>query len=185
MKAGSLRDLLTAESAWNDLTSGTSNDLNAIDFVNINTGFVTGESSIILKTTNAGLNWVEKFNDVYDLYALQFPDNNTGYAIGERLYKTLNSGENWTEITSYPVNSYISSIYFLSTSEGFTATDEGEIIRTTNGGTSWGIVNPDGVLSLNSITFPTSSTGYATGEGFDAEIDKRRLELDGPFRRNT
>lgn len=35
-----------------------------VDFVNQNTGWVTGNNSVILKTTNGGLNW---FNQPIDL----------------------------------------------------------------------------------------------------------------------
>lgn len=48
---------LSAQSGWNTLTSGTTTDLHAIHFANVDTGFAAGASGTVLKTTNAGASW--------------------------------------------------------------------------------------------------------------------------------
>src|SRR3990172_3665304 len=43
--------------SWNELTSGTTNNLMRVTFLNENTGMAVGFKRTILKTTNSGLSW--------------------------------------------------------------------------------------------------------------------------------
>lgn len=82
---------------------------NAVHFLNSQTGFISGFSGLIYKTTNSGANWYNCFIDTaYCQYLYLFPknkfyfvNNNTGYICGGQIdiqgmiWKTTNSGANW------------------------------------------------------------------------------------------
>ena len=95
-------------------TSITGENFRGIQFINNNTGFIVGGlnggGSLIWKTTNSGFNWftitTPNPNATY-FSAPFFLDENTGWVISNyvnshmgvhcKLYKTTNSGINWTE----------------------------------------------------------------------------------------
>jgi photosystem II stability/assembly factor-like uncharacterized protein len=74
-----------------------------ISFLSRNTGYVSFNSHIpqnlILKTTNGGVNWVEKpFITNYYQEGIGFINENTGWVGGSiKTYKTTNGGNNWVE----------------------------------------------------------------------------------------
>ena len=42
---------------WTAQTSGTTNFIASVFFVNTDTGYVSADGGVILKTTNGGVNW--------------------------------------------------------------------------------------------------------------------------------
>ena len=70
---------IQSQPVWNPLNSGTCCPLNSIDFVDANTGYVTGIDTI-LKTTNAGLSWYKQIigtNNIH-FYDISFYNSSTG-----------------------------------------------------------------------------------------------------------
>lgn len=78
-------------------------------------------------------------DDVF--YSIYFVDTNIGYVCGSggRLYKTINAGSSWSEISlsSSFRNIVFKSIHFIDKSTGFIVGTKGTILKTTNGGVSW------------------------------------------------
>ncbi len=82
---------------------------NAIHFIDSLTGYISGYSGLIYKTTNGGSNWFNCFIDTaYCQYLYLFPKNkfyflneNTGYVCGGQIdiqgmiWRTTNAGANW------------------------------------------------------------------------------------------
>ena len=71
----------------------------------------------------------------------------------------------WVKVTSFPTIFY-NEVYFATAQLGFITSFSGTIYRTTNGGDSWATVTlPDANVSSNrDISFPTSTTGFISGE---------------------
>lgn len=85
--------LVQSQTGWVQQISGTGYNLNSVFFLDTNTGYVVGDTTIatlrfhiILKTTNAGLSWINQTNpfpnNQYALKSVFFLDANTGYACG-------------------------------------------------------------------------------------------------------
>lgn len=126
-----------------------------------------------------------KFNSVF------FRNQNTGFIAGGKMtepyngviYKTINGGNLWYEVSPSSADIDFRSIHFPSNEIGYAVGgyeygSSGVIYKTSNGGETWiqqGIVNKD----LNSIHFWDTQIGYAVGE--DGIIlnnqRKRYLEL--------
>lgn len=144
-------------------TVGTNTQqFNGLSFINGNTGWATMSRSI-LKTTNNGINWVTQFTHSTTLLSIDMCDENTGYACGYSgsLFKTTNGGVNWIQKPSQiPYN--LTRIDFVNINSGFAVsgggfTAPGCAMKTTNGGTSWQIVNPGGSQLFNIKVFHQDS----------------------------
>jgi photosystem II stability/assembly factor-like uncharacterized protein len=78
----------------------------AADFVDNNTGWITGSGSILIKTSDGGINWSRQSIPTIHGQAIDFVDENVGFVAGHmnqnfdypRLYKTLEGGGSWTSI---------------------------------------------------------------------------------------
>ena len=82
---------------WFQQVSGTTANLNSVYFINDSTGFAVGDSGVILKTNNGGLNWLSlNIGTSIYLYSVFFTDQNTGYTAGPSLFKTTDAGTTWS-----------------------------------------------------------------------------------------
>jgi photosystem II stability/assembly factor-like uncharacterized protein len=162
---------------WSINTYIANGHLTSVYFLDINTGYICGDSSVstgnlyfIIKTTNGGDSWSRlyqtsntSFNSIY------FYDLNFGYTttwIG--ILRTSNGGVNWSQIL---INVYpVTSIFFPTSDTGYltlgtVVLDVGYIYKSTNSGLNWSNVNTTSI-PLNSVYFLNSSTGYAAGGDF-------------------
>ena len=159
---------IKSQPVWNPLNSGTCCPLYSIDFVDANTGYVSGKDTI-LKTTNAGLSWNKQItgtNNVH-LYDISFSNSSTGYATGTNgtVIKTINSGANWFyQVNGLDNNNYY-TLFLVNASELYIGGDFGKIYKSINGGNSWTLLNTGTTESILSIYFVNGNKGYASGTG--------------------
>jgi len=156
-------------SQWIQQTSPVASGLYDMQFIDINTGWITGTNSVILKTTNGGANWVQQTSPIpsLELNAIQMLDVNTGYIAGwsNTIFKTTNSGINWWQLPGpFTVNGSLNDIFFINPNTGWTCAFQSVIWRTTNGGVSWDSLNSGGAGPLRNIQFLNSQTGWVAGD---------------------
>jgi len=164
---------------WSRVDTSLSYRRKGLFFISEQTGFCIGYSGPgahyypkSRRTYDAGQSWdftgwVGSTGDWYPLTCLHFPNNQTGYiaapfpGLGFALSKTTDSGNSFVlQYFNYDAGN---SIFFTSAITGYTV--GARIVGTTNGGTSWNIL--DSSLNhgiLYSIFFPNSTTGFTTGE---------------------
>ena len=117
-------------------TDSTAGGYNAMQFTDINNGWIVGDSGKILKTTDGGGNWTQVTNTGIDPNSRSkcvfFLDGNTGWIgtndgiINENpqrvILRTTNGGASWTK--QYPPSSYgIFSIFFWNANNGWFTAD--------------------------------------------------------------
>ncbi|MFC2084886.1 YCF48-related protein [Bacteroidota bacterium] len=153
----------------------TTYDLNDIQFVNNDTGWVVGEFSyshdgglryagIILKTENGGVNWSEPKilgSGSYGISSVNFINEDVGYVSGANgLYKSMDGGSNWNPL----MTGYLSDVFFHNVDTGFVAErmGSGKLYKTTDGGQSWYHVS-DQNNSIESVYFLDELSGWAVG----------------------
>jgi photosystem II stability/assembly factor-like uncharacterized protein len=151
--------------SWTTLFN-SSNLLWDVLFLNSNTGFICGNANYFAKTTNAGINWVQKIINTNsgEFYQVAFPDSLTAYLVGShnKIYKSTNSGENWIQQNAI-ASAYFRDVYFLNVLTGFAVGSSGVIVKTTNGGDNW-IQKTSNVNSyLFSVQFTQMGTGWVAG----------------------
>ncbi|HNR18812.1 MAG TPA: T9SS type A sorting domain-containing protein [Bacteroidia bacterium] len=170
--------LTTAQTAWYQITSGTQKKLNTINFPSASVGYIGGNDSLLLKTTNGGFSWtplnysgVTFFPGGEHILNLQFLRDDVGYmTVGpySGTYKTIDGGNNWIQLPM-PLNQcYNQGLYFFNQNDGFIGGSgcfQGEIIGRINGG-AWAstTLNAATLLPANLIVdfdFYNSSLGLA------------------------
>ena len=135
---------------------------NSIFFSDLNTGYLSGWNTGLLKTTNGGLNWDHLFNlNIADVY---FINNDTGWITGDGLInKTTDGGYNWsTQIMNDDTTRM--SIYFNGYDTGFVVGENGLIQKTTNSGLNWIYQTSSANVLLRDVFFYDNNTGWIVGD---------------------
>ena len=141
-----------------------------IRFINAETGFIGGSFLTILRTTDGGNNWylVDSTSTIYSwqcINDIEFINETTGFAVGDftTIKKTVDGGGTWTNIEAG--NDFnLSRIEFCTETTGFiTGYSDEYILKTTDGGNNWQIIDyPTGLenFSIDEIQFVNETTGF-------------------------
>jgi photosystem II stability/assembly factor-like uncharacterized protein len=155
---------------WKGQSSGTTNSLNGIYFLDANTGWAVGDAGTIVQTSDGGTSWSKRSVLTFEnLLAVCFTSSTNGVTGGTNgiLIHSTNGGVSWGA-TNLRNNATIRSINFLDANIGLAVGDSDLITKTTDGGTTWrlirksapGTINPP---RLNSVKFADASTAWAVG----------------------
>jgi hypothetical protein len=152
---------------WVQVPSGTNENLNDIQFVDVNTGYAVGNGGVVLVTTNSGNNWSSINTGLtQNNLSIYFLTSNTGYISSyNNILFTSNGGNNWS--TMYTVSTSIfSSLYFINPSTGFATSNSNYygLFITTNGGLNWSNYP---YAFCKSVKFLNSTFGYCTSLYWD------------------
>ncbi len=116
--------------SWNQVTVPTQANLNDIEFVNDQVGYIAGDSLTILKTTDGGGNWTSISHQglptqgfTLNIQEIEFVSETIGYLTIENqgwMYKTTDGGLNWTQVQNNQTNQcFPVSIYLLAEDDLF------------------------------------------------------------------
>jgi photosystem II stability/assembly factor-like uncharacterized protein len=152
-------------SNWN--ISSTSDDVEAIYFINSTEGWACGNDGMILHTSNGGNTWVSQSSGTDEkLRDIRMADENNGWAVGRDglLLHTTNGGQNWV-FQNNPAPDDLRGIAIESASIAWVVGSDGIIMHTVDGGESWNIqsIGTD-EIELESVFFLNDQLGWACGE---------------------
>lgn len=142
-----LAAFFTTAQNWYQIPSGTNVRLNTIDFPSATVGYIGGNDSTLLKTTDGGETWnAVNFSGVTfypggeHIVKLQFVSETTGFmTVGpySGSYKTTDGGQTWTLLALSSNLCYNEGLYFTDANNGFIAGSgcfQGELVdRLANG----------------------------------------------------
>lgn len=162
-----------ANAQWIKLKSGTSKNLNDTYFINGDIGYAVGDSGVIIKTIDGGVNWKAQNSTVGGkLSSVFFTNTLNGYVVGEdaTLLKTADGGLNWVKHPlGLPTTIFLNAVYFTNDSSGYITSNTIEqisnssiILKTKNKWSSWRI-DTLGIGVTSSVCFPSEDTGYLVG----------------------
>ncbi len=104
------------------------------------------------------------------LYDLHFTGAQYGWVVGDGLRKgiflmTKDAGNNWIEVQDSLWNSkIILSVFFTDTLTGWVITDDGKILKSNDGGYSWGEISQvDTAVSFGDLYFRNHLEGWIVG----------------------
>ena len=129
-----------AQPGWNILNSNTTINLKSVHFPAYDTGFVSGNSGLVLRTTNSGNDWefltTQISNDLNDIF---FFNSLEGLAIGDAgsIIRTTDGGITWTPVTSGVADDLLSVNF--SSDFGICGALSQTILISSDRGISWEI----------------------------------------------
>lgn len=156
---------LYAQQGWFTQTSGTTNWINDVDFVDTKTGWAVGNDGIILHTTD-GSSWTaQQSNTPNNLYSVKFVNNMLGWAVGAggKILYTTDGGVIWTTQTS-GTSKDLRSVFFMDHNFGWIAGNTGTMLVTDNGGVLWDPQPTPTFKDLQGMYFVDYLKGWATGK---------------------
>ena len=136
---------------------------------------------LILRSTNGGESWVEVTSGVTgDLWGLEMINDTLGWACGNynSLTKTTDRGLSWQRVFTPGYTGNLWWIDFINENYGFIAAD-GNVLRTTDGGLNWEIIQAGDAYPLYSIDVIDSLHITAGGYGGTSYAAKNIYSSDG------
>ncbi|MBK6482817.1 MAG: T9SS type A sorting domain-containing protein [Chitinophagaceae bacterium] len=167
----------SSNAQWQFKTTGTTNDLHAVKFLSIDTGFIAGYATF-LQTFDGGDTWLPNPTinpDSFAFYDIEFPSKNVGYMVGGStdgvtIFKTVDSGQSWSDISPVGTSVFYNAS-FLNRDTGFVSGLGSKIYKTFDGGENWEVILSSslGGPYYRWIQFISVDTGYvcASHTGFD------------------
>ena len=163
--------LSPGDAQWTTQTTGTSQNLWGVQFVDDHSGWAVGSGGTIVHTADGGTTWSEQPSGVHvPLYAVCFVDALNGWVVGggNTILHTTDGGASWKQQHGgEPADDYLSGVSFTDLQHGWAVGDYSTILHTANGGTSWTSQTATGTWDLSDVTFLDTSTGWAVGSGVD------------------
>jgi photosystem II stability/assembly factor-like uncharacterized protein len=154
---------------WVTINTEASLQLWGLFFVNSLTGYTCGSGGRIMKTTNAGFSWFNLVSPTMtSLSSIHFINENTGFISGHAIaLKTTNAGTNWINMNAPFISGFenFREIFFFNENLGLYVSDAGRIVKTTNSGAVWNLMESGTTQSLFGVKFIDNMTGYACGNG--------------------
>lgn len=174
---------ITWDSIAYTIPTGFVADLEAIQFVDVNNGYLVGnyidssmvfpiQESFLLKTTDGGTTWadVTPTNDLNDPN-IYFSSPTEGVIEGvEDFYRTTDGGQTWTQSVMF--NKSALTMSFGDAATGFmggfdlSQSPAGWLAKTTDAGVTWNQVSTttNGFTLIRSSYFLDADKGYVIGE---------------------
>lgn len=123
----SLATSISAQMTWHPISVPTQAQLNCISFGTNQVGYIGGNDSLLLKTTDGGKTWTQMAINVnenitwHNIKDIQFVDANTGYMLDNNsIFKTTDGGVTWLGEQPNQTNMcFKSSLFFLNAQNGF------------------------------------------------------------------
>lgn len=148
--------------------------LRAIYFTDSATGYIGGGSAVLIKTTNAGVNWFScevdttSISSRFPIGRFRFYNNNLGIACGGVMdiagvfWKTTNAGLYWTSVIIAPEP--ITDVKIFDTSRYLAVGGDYEfgasVSKTFNGGINWSYKSLEVFGIPNTISFRNDSNAW-------------------------
>ncbi len=167
--------------SWNTLETNTTTPILKVNSFNGQTVVASGFNGIILRSTDRGENWIQITSGVTgDLWGLQMINDTLGWACGtaNSLIKTTDGGQTWQTSATPGYTSDYWWIDFLDENYGFIAAN-GKVLRTTNAGNTWDIVQAGDNQALFSVDVIDSLHIAAAGYGGTGYRGKTVYSSDG------
>ncbi|HMD69369.1 MAG TPA: hypothetical protein VKF42_10860 [Chitinivibrionales bacterium] len=155
---------------WVQQTSHTLATLGGISFLDENTGFITGDSGVVLKTKDGGATWTRLYAGPYGLMDVHAVDSNLLYisvAKGGKVIKSADGGGTWTiQNVENDSTDRGMAIWFTSPLKGFVCIGKypflnSRIFGTVDGGLTWNAVYTT-TAWISYLSFPDAAHGFAT-----------------------
>jgi gliding motility-associated-like protein len=137
-----------------------------IRFATQDTGYISGSKGKVFRTTDGGFTWVDispfpALNASSSFNAINIADKNTifvGSFIGGLVYKSTDAGATWKDVSLNITNQFAGTLNDLlvhDSSNVYGIMNNGRVVVTSNGGTSWSVQHaPSDVIFTSGAFVP-------------------------------
>ncbi|WP_313502342.1 YCF48-related protein [Kaistella carnis] len=144
-----------------------------LHFFNEEKGFIVGSAGRILRTDNGGFNWTPYSAFYSNVNSLDITENNIFAKVGLDIFKTADSGGNWSKLSRpadldpTSVQPYSKNVKFISDAIGYIiggkSNGDSNLYKTTDGGISWSKKKNFPAYGLNGFDFLNENFGIICG----------------------
>ena len=138
---------------WDDLTTGPTNNIHSLDFIDSMNGVVVGDRGLVLWTTNAGVKWLEgQSNQTDALYEVHMLSQSKVLALNDRglILRSTDGGRQWETLTT-AFRDTLHAMDFINEQQGIIVGDGGFYCVTTDGGDTWSVDSIAGAKELIAV----------------------------------
>ncbi len=159
---------------WQSLGFGSDHLFEAIHFIDVNTGFVSGDKEVF-RTLDGGESWEMVYQSpgltnvkLFDITSL---DDTTFFIAGGRyapqatsmVLKSTDKGDNWYKANTPLETDWLNDILFVNDSIGYAAGDHATILKTYDRGENWEKLPFNTDVFLNGLHFFDANNGLVVG----------------------
>lgn len=168
-----------------DISNFGNNYYVSSSFLNADSFYIGCGDNVVLRTVNGGINWDSlsiPSSISSAIGGIYFKNFNTGFASSyHKIFKTTNSGDNWSEIYSNPIIAPIFSLQFINDLIGyffvreflvFPLTTNSYFYKTTNGGLSWFRTSHLPNIHISSLIYISQDTAFAPSRFYSSMVLK-------------
>jgi len=161
----------------------TETALNAVCFLESGSGWIAGESGVIMHTTDWGNHWIlQKSGVTGDLNSVACTDDLHCWISGNKgtVLVTEDGGLNWSCVR-LGVMADLQAVYFLDNVVGWAVGRDGIVAKSTDGGHSWSIhylrkelfpgIPSEGPTHWSAVRFSSSTHGWLAGPRWVASTE--------------
>lgn len=140
--------------------------INGIWMYNENIGWAVGDTGVLLKTIDGGVNWVSVETPVNVTFnKVSFFDLYLGYAVGSGgvILKTIDGGETWFALET-PVTDNLNALFIINDKNICVVGDNGTILNSIDGTNFTLSIQTSSVTEdLNTVYFYDIAVGWVSG----------------------
>lgn len=160
---------------WQDKNPGIASNLMSISFADAQRGMVGSLWGGVYRTSDGGTTWEDASIGQLSSYtkAIDMGSSTTAVAFlshDSSIYTSSDFGETWIQ---RPVSGlrneggrYFERLQMVTESIGYIVGFKGNIVKTTDGGSSWRVLPPpnNSLMSLHDLSFITTEKGWIVGD---------------------
>jgi photosystem II stability/assembly factor-like uncharacterized protein len=167
---------------WARQTTGTSQSIENIFFLDADRGWAVGWAGTILRTANGGRTWeqIKSSAASWSLNSVYFRDAKNGWAVGfaGQILRSRDGGATWDTQNS-PVRGWLTCVLFDGSNRGWITVDDGFLV-SEDGGENWRAVVVDDRAFLSKLVLVKDSV-WALGpfqalKHTDAKVAWQKIE---------
>jgi photosystem II stability/assembly factor-like uncharacterized protein len=157
---------LFAQSGWQLQNPKFTDDIFNGVCIDANTAVLGGYNLGLVKTTDGGISWEKKINGISlnssfsTVQILKFINNNTGYILTDKIYKTVNGGNSWYAVSDKQF--WKAAIGADGVIYGITNETQFNLVKSTNDGFSWITLKENISATFAYLNFSNALTGFYT-----------------------
>lgn len=138
----------TGGASWVKKSCLDSSHINNLQFINSSSNYFLSDNRILYKTSDLYLSW-NKILDGVTSYSAVGKDTIFAIIEDQKFMKSFDRGNTWDGI--HLGKDVFETIKFVDNSTGWIVGDNGTILKTTDGGKSWGDRTPDIFMDITDI----------------------------------